>query len=57
MTQKGMEEAPKPLRSPSLKINIKLGLFNHLTSPQSPSTSPQIPTSHTKDFYKEKSQF
>jgi hypothetical protein len=63
MTQKGMEEAPKPLKIPSLKLNIKLGLFNHLTnpqdpstSPQNPSTNPQKPTPHTKNFYKEKLQ-
>jgi hypothetical protein len=37
MTQKGMEEAPKPLRIPSLKLNIKLGLFNHLKNSQDPS--------------------
>jgi hypothetical protein len=56
MNQNSMEVAIIPLRIPSLKLNIKLGLFNHLTNPQSPSKSPQNPTPHSKDFYKEKSQ-
>jgi hypothetical protein len=56
MTQKGMEEAPKLLRSPSFKLNIKLGWFNHLKGWKPPSTNALNPTPHTKHFYKEKSQ-